>query len=86
MSKNCTKKRTVRAAQLSFLIQPIKPLICGVVVAFAVVISCTLLYWGQDNTRVYACAKFQVAIRRRYLPDFKNLVITSERTGDIADD
>ena len=30
--KNCTKKRAARAARLSFLIQPIKSLICGAVV------------------------------------------------------
>ena len=37
--KNCTKKRAARAARLFILIQPIKPLICGVVVVVAVVIS-----------------------------------------------
>ena len=37
--KNCTKKRAARAGRLFFLIQPIIPLICGVVVAVAVVIS-----------------------------------------------
>ena len=31
--KNCIKKRAVRAARLLFIIQPIKSLICGVVVA-----------------------------------------------------
>ena len=37
--KNCIKKRAARAARLFFLIQPIKSLICGVVVVVAVVIS-----------------------------------------------
>ena len=37
--KNYNKKRAARAARLFFLIQPIKSLICGVVVAVAVVIS-----------------------------------------------
>ena len=32
-SKHCTKKRAARAARLVFLIQPIRSLICGVVVA-----------------------------------------------------
>ena len=36
---NCTKKRSVRAARLFFLIQPIKSLICRVVVALDVVVS-----------------------------------------------
>ena len=31
-SKHCTKKRATRAARLYFFIQPIKSLICGVVV------------------------------------------------------
>ena len=31
--KNCTTKRTARVARLFFLIQPVKSLICGVVVA-----------------------------------------------------
>ena len=38
-SKNCTKKRAARAARLFFFIQPIKSLICGVVVDVAVVKS-----------------------------------------------
>ena len=38
-SKNCTKKRAARAARLFFLIQPMKSLICGVVVAGRVVLS-----------------------------------------------
>ena len=38
-SKHCTKKRAARAARLSFFIQPIKSLICGVVVDVAVVKS-----------------------------------------------
>ena len=33
VKKNCTKKRAARAARLFFLIQPMKSLICGVVVA-----------------------------------------------------
>ena len=37
--KKCTKKRAARAARLFFLIQPIKSLICGVVVDVAVVKS-----------------------------------------------
>ena len=37
--KNCRKKRATRAARLFFLIQPIKSLICGVVVAVAAVVS-----------------------------------------------
>ena len=36
-SKNLTKKRAARAARLFFLIQPIKSMICGVVVAVGVV-------------------------------------------------
>ena len=35
-SKNCTKKRAARAARLFFLVQPIKALICGVVVAVVI--------------------------------------------------
>ena len=35
-SKHCTKKRAARAARLFFFIQPIKSLICGVVVDVAV--------------------------------------------------
>jgi len=38
-SKYCTKKRAARAARLFFFIQPIKSLICGVVVDVAVVKS-----------------------------------------------
>ena len=38
-SKNCSKKRVVRAAWLFFLIQPIKSSICGVVVTAAVVMK-----------------------------------------------
>ena len=38
-SKHCTKTRAVRAARLFFFIQPIKSLICGVVVDAAVVKS-----------------------------------------------
>ena len=34
--KNCTKKWAARAARLSFLIQPIKSLICSAVVVVAV--------------------------------------------------
>ena len=37
--KHCTKKRAGRAARLFFFIQPIKSLICGVVVDVAVVKS-----------------------------------------------
>ena len=37
--KECTKKRAARAVRLFFLIQPIKCLIFGVVVAVAVVTS-----------------------------------------------
>ena len=37
--KHCTKKRAARAARLFFFIQPIKSLICGVVVDVAVVKS-----------------------------------------------
>ena len=37
--KNCTNKCAARAAWLFFLVQPIKSLICGVVVAVAVVKS-----------------------------------------------
>ena len=33
LAKHCTKKRAARAARLSFFIQLIKSLICGVVVA-----------------------------------------------------
>ena len=40
-SKHCTKKRATRAARLFFFIQPIKSLICGVVVDVAVVKSLT---------------------------------------------
>ena len=40
-SKHCTKKRAARASSLFFFIQPIKSLICGVVVPVAVVISLT---------------------------------------------
>ena len=50
--KTCTKKRAARAARLFFLIQPIILLICGVVVAVAVVASLiasylqfTALFW-----------------------------------------
>ena len=35
----CTKKRAARGARLTFLIQPIISLICGVAVAVAIVIS-----------------------------------------------
>ena len=35
-SKNCTKKRAARAARLFSLIQPIKSLICEVVVAVVI--------------------------------------------------
>ena len=38
-SKHCTKKRAARAARLFFFIQPIKSLICSVVVDVAVVKS-----------------------------------------------
>ena len=38
-SKHCIKKRAARAARLFFFIQPIKSLICGVVVDVAVVKS-----------------------------------------------
>ena len=38
-SENCTKERAPRAARLSFLIQPIKSLVCGVDIAVLVVIS-----------------------------------------------
>ena len=38
-SKHCTKKRAARAARLFFFIQPIKSLICGVIVDVAVVRS-----------------------------------------------
>ena len=38
-SKHCTKKRAAHATRLFFFIQPIKPLICGVVVDVAVVRS-----------------------------------------------
>ena len=38
-SKHCNKKRAARAARLFFFIQPIKSLICGVVVDVAVVKS-----------------------------------------------
>ena len=34
--KNCTKKRAACAARLLFLIQPIKSLICGVVIGVVV--------------------------------------------------
>ena len=37
--KHYTKKRAARVARNFFLIQPIKSLICGIVVAFAVVKS-----------------------------------------------
>jgi len=43
-SKHCTKKRAARAARLFFFIQPIKLLICGVVVDVAVVKSLTPYY------------------------------------------
>ena len=42
-SKMFTKKYAARVARLFYLIQPIKPLICGLVVA--VVISLTSYYW-----------------------------------------
>ena len=48
--KIAPKKRAARAARLFFLIQPIKSLICGVVVAVAVFISLILSYqlvWYQ---------------------------------------
>ena len=38
-SKNCAKKRGIRAARLFFLVQPIKALIGGVVVAVAVAVA-----------------------------------------------
>ena len=38
-AQNCTKGRAARAARLFLFVQPIKALICGVVVAVAVVIS-----------------------------------------------
>ena len=38
-SKHCTKKRTTGAARLFFFVQPIKSMICGVVVDIAVVKS-----------------------------------------------
>ena len=38
-SKNCSKKRAARAALLFFVIQPIKSLNCGVVVAVAAFVS-----------------------------------------------
>ena len=38
-SQNCTKGHAARAARSFFFVQPIKGLICGVVVAVAVVIS-----------------------------------------------
>ena len=42
-SKNCTKlKRAARAARLFFLVQPIKALICGVVVVVAVPVVVSL--------------------------------------------
>jgi len=37
--KNCARKRAARTARLFLLIQPIKSLICGVVVAVPVVVS-----------------------------------------------
>ena len=39
ISKNCIQKRAARAAQLFFLIQPIKSYFCGVGITIAVVIS-----------------------------------------------
>ena len=39
VNKSFTKKRAARVARLFFLIQPIKSLICGVVVAVPVVVS-----------------------------------------------
>ena len=39
MSTNCAWKRAARAARLFFLIQPMKSLICGVVLTVALVIS-----------------------------------------------
>ena len=41
-SKHCTKKRAARAARLFFFIQPIKSLICGVVVDVASLLGRTL--------------------------------------------
>ena len=38
-AKNCTKMRAARAAQLFFLIQPIRSLFSGVVVAVAIVLA-----------------------------------------------
>ena len=38
-SKHCNEKRAARAARLFFFIQPVKSLICGVVVEVAVVKS-----------------------------------------------
>ena len=46
-SKNCTKVRAARAARLFFLIQPIKSLICGVVVAVVIVVR--LAYCCNEN-------------------------------------
>ena len=37
--KHCTKKRAARAARLFFFIQPIKSMICGVLIDVAVVKS-----------------------------------------------
>ena len=56
-SKHCTKKRAARAARLFFLIQPIKSMICGVVVEVAVVKSQTPLYiawkrWDSETWKV----------------------------------
>ena len=49
-SKHGTKKRAARAARLFFFIQPIKSLICGVVVGVAVVKSLTPYYWALSST------------------------------------
>ena len=38
-AKNCTRMRAARAAQLFFLIQPIRSMFSGVVVAVAIVLA-----------------------------------------------
>ena len=48
-SKHCTKKRAARAARLFFFIQPIKSLICGVVVDVAVV---TIIFLSLFSSRL----------------------------------
>ena len=55
-SKISTKVRAARAARLFFLIQPIRSLFSGVVVAVAVVISDFILTSVCEMNALFACA------------------------------